>query len=208
MPTRLLRVGLTGGIGTGKSFCLARFAELGARTIDADGLARQAVAPGTTGHRQVIARFGSAIQKADGSLDREALGALVFSDADARRALEAIIHPVVYAAIERWFGGHSKNGHIDVAIADIPLLFETRREGDVDRVVVAFCPPALQKARVMERDGWSEAEADRRIASQIPIEEKAAKADYVIDTSGTFEETSRQVRGVWTKLRDAASQPQ
>ena len=208
MPTRLLRVGLTGGIGTGKSFCLARFAELGAPTIDADGLARQAAAPGTAGYQRIIGRFGSAILKSDGSLDRAALGALVFSDADARRALEAIIHPVVYAAIERWFDGHARTGRVEVAIADIPLLFETGREGDFDRVVVAFCPPALQKARVIERDGSSESEAARRIASQMPIEEKAAKADHVIDTSGTFEETTRQVREVWTKLRDAASQPQ
>ena len=207
MSTRLLRVGLTGGIGTGKSFCLAKFAELGAPTIDADGLARQAVAPGTTGHRQVVARFGSAVLKGDGSLDREALGALVFSDADARRSLEAIIHPVVYAAIERWFSGHAKTGHADVAIADIPLLFETGREGDVDRVVVASCPAAMQKARIMQRDGWSEAEAVRRLASQMPIEEKTARADHVIDTSRTFDETARQVREVWTKLREAASQP-
>lgn len=198
---------LTGGIGTGKSFCLARFAELGAPTIDADGLARQAVAPGTAGYQRIIGRFGAAILKSDGSLDRAALGALVFSDADARRALEAIIHPVVYAAIERWFEGHAKAGHAVVAIADIPLLFETGRESNFDRVVVAFCPPALQKTRVMERDGWPEAEADRRIASQMPIEDKAARADHVIDTSGTFEETTRQVREVWTKLRDAGSQP-
>jgi dephospho-CoA kinase len=200
-------VGLTGGIGTGKSFCLARFAELGAPTIDADGLARQAAAPGTAGYQRIVARFGSSVLKADGSLDRAALGALVFSDADARRALEAIIHPVVYAAIERWFDGQSRTGHVDVAVADIPLLFETQREGDIDCVVVAYCPVALQKARVMARDGWSEIEADQRIASQISIEEKAARADHVIDTSGTFEETTRQVRDVWTKLRDAASQP-
>ena len=206
MPTRLLRVALTGGIGTGKSFCLARFAELGAPTIDADGLARQAVAPGTAGYDRVLARFGAAILKADGSLDRDALGRLVFSDIDARRALEGIVHPVVYAAIERWFEGHSRTGHVDVAIADIPLLFETHREDEFDKVVVASCPVALQKARVMERDGLSGAEADRRIASQMPIEEKAAKADLVIDTSGTFDETARQIREVWRKLRDAASQ--
>ena len=198
---------LTGGIGTGKSFCLAKFAELGAPTIDADGLARQAVAPGTTGYDRVVARFGAAIVKADGSLDREALGALVFSDADARRALEGIIHPVVYAAIERWFDGHCRTGRVEVAIADIPLLFETRREDDFDAVVVAFCPPALQKARVMERDGLTAAEAERRIVSQVPIAEKALKADHVVDTSGTFDETTRQVREIWAKLRDAASQP-
>ena len=198
---------LTGGIGTGKSFCLARFAELGAPTIDADGLARQAVAPGTSGHAQVLARFGAAILTADGSIDRTALGALVFSDPDARRALEGIIHPVVYAAIDRWFDGHARTGHVDVAIADVPLLFETRREGSFDAVVVAFCPPAMQKARVMERDGLSAEAAERRIASQVPIDDKAAKADYVIDTSGTFDDTSRQVREIWAKLRDVASQP-
>jgi dephospho-CoA kinase len=200
-------VALTGGIGTGKSFCLARFAELGAPTIDADALARQAVAPGTAGHDRVISRFGSAVLKADGSLDRNALGALVFSDVDARRALEGIIHPVVYAAIERWFEGHSRTGHVAVAIADIPLLFETRREADFDKVVVAYCPVAVQRARVVERDGLSAAEADRRILSQIPIEEKAAKADYVIDTAGTVEDTTRHVREIWSALRDSASPP-
>jgi dephospho-CoA kinase len=200
-------VALTGGIGTGKSFCLATFAALGVPTIDADGLARQAVAPGTKGYAQVIARFGAAILKADGSLDRTALGALVFSDADARRALESIIHPVVYAAIERWFDGHARIGRVDVAIADVPLLFETTRERNFDAVVVAFCPSALQKIRVMERDGLSSEAAERRIASQLPIEEKAAKADFVIDTSGTFDETRRQVRDIWSKLRDTATRP-
>jgi dephospho-CoA kinase len=193
-------VALTGGIGTGKSYCLARFAELGAPTIDADGLARQAVAPGTSGFERIVARFGTAILKSDGSLDREALGSLVFVDADARRALEAIVHPVVYAAIERWFEGLAKAGRSSAAVADIPLLFETGREHDFDEVIVAYCPAEMQKARVMERDGLSAADADRRISSQLPIDEKARRASHIVDTSGSFENTARQVRELWTLL--------
>jgi len=196
----MLRVALTGGIATGKSYCLAHFAALGAPTIDADFLARQAVAPGTAGFAQVVARFGHAIVRPDGTLDRSALGALVFADADARRALEAIIHPVVYAAIGRWFDGLAKAGRSAAAIADIPLLYETGTEGAFDKVVVAACPASLQRRRLMERSHMSAANADRRIASQFPIDDKARRADYVIDTSGTFENTVRQVREIWEKL--------
>lgn len=207
MPAPLLRVALTGGIGTGKSYCLDRFARLGAPTIDADGLARQAVAPGTSGFEQVVSRFGTTVLRADGSLDRGALGSLVFSDKEARRALEAIIHPVIYRAIERWFEGLARTGHSQVAIADIPLLFETGRQHEFDAVVVASCPIELQKARVIARDGLTSAEADRRLGSQIPVEEKARRADHVIDTSGSFDETDRQVRELWTLLSERASRP-
>jgi dephospho-CoA kinase len=198
-------VALTGGIGTGKTYCLGRFAALGAPTFDADGLARQAVAPGTGGFERLVARFGTAVLNPDGSLDRNALGTLVFADADARRALEGIIHPVVYAAIERWFDGLRRAGHATVAVADIPLLFETGRAQDFDAVVVASCPVELQRQRIIERNGLSPEEADRRIASQLPITEKVRRADYVIDTSGTTESTDRQVDEIWSKLTDAAT---
>ncbi len=203
----MIRVALTGGIGTGKSYCLRKLGELGAPTIDADILARQAVAPGTTGFHQVVARFGTTILTPDGSLDREALGAIVFGDADARRALEAIVHPVVYRAIGRWFEGLARAGHTPVAVADIPLLFETGRERDFDAVVVTSCPVDVQKQRLMARNGMSEEEAGRRIGSQMPLEEKAARADYVIDTSGTFEDTDRRVRDVWTRLNATGLPP-
>lgn len=196
----MLRVALTGGIATGKSYCLARFADLGAPTIDADWLARQAVSPGTAGFSQVVARFGNAIVQLDGTLDRPALGALVFADPDARRALEAIIHPVVYAAIGRWFEGLAKAGRATAAIADIPLLYETGTEGAFDKVVVAACPASLQRRRLMERSHMSAADADRRIGSQFPIDDKVRRADYVIDTSGSFEDSDRQVREIWGKL--------
>lgn len=205
MSKTLLRVALTGGIATGKSYCLARFADAGAPTIDADGLARQAIAPGTTGFTQVVSRFGNSIVKPDGSLDRNALGDLVFADSDARRALEAIIHPVVYATISRWFEGLAKAGRFQAAVADIPLLFETGRERDFDAVVVARCPPAMQRTRLMERNGLSAADADRRIASQLPIDEKARRGDFVIDTSGSFDETDRQVRETWARLTSDGS---
>jgi dephospho-CoA kinase len=200
VPNTLLRVALTGGIATGKSYCLKKFAEAGAPTIDADGLARQAVAPGTAGFQRVIARFGTAVLLPDGSLNRAALGNLVFADADARRALETIVHPVVYAAIERWFDGVGRTGHSKAAIADIPLLFETGHEGDFDAVVVAACPAGIQRTRLMARDGLTTADADRSLASQLPIETKANRADYRIDTSGSFEETDKQVSEIWSQL--------
>jgi dephospho-CoA kinase len=205
VPSRLLRVALTGGIATGKSYCLARFAEAGAPTIDADLLARQAVAPGTAGFDAVRSRFGAAVVTADGALDREALGRIVFSDPDSRRALEAIVHPAVYAAIGRWFEALARGGQHRVAIADIPLLYETRHEGDFDAVVVASCSPDQQTDRLIARSKLSREDAARRIAAQLPVADKARRADYVIDTSGRFEDTDAQVREVWGQLRDRVS---
>lgn len=199
-PTHPLRVALTGGIATGKSYCLARFADAGAPILDADILARHAVAPGTAGFDAVRSRFGAAVVTAEGALDREALGRIVFADPAARRALEAIVHPAVYAAIGRWFDTLARSGQHRVAIADIPLLYETGHEGDFDAVVVASCPADQQIARLMARSGWPREDAARRIAAQWPVAEKARRADYVIDTSGSFEETDAQVRGVWRQL--------
>lgn len=208
MATRLLRVALTGGIATGKSYCLARFVEAGAPTIDADVLARQAVAPGTAGFDAVRSRFGATVMTVDGTLDREALGRVVFSDPDSRRALEAIVHPAVYAAIGRWFDSLAHGGQHRVAIADIPLLYETGHEGDFDAVIVASCSPDRQIARLIARSKLSDEDAARRIAAQLPVADKARRADYVIDTSGSFEETDAQVRDVWDRLqRYAAGAP-
>lgn len=193
---RCLRVALTGGIATGKSHCRERFAALGVPTIDADQLAREAVRPGSPGLAAVAARFGPGILTPSGDLDREGLARVVFADATARGDLEAIIHPKVYAAIEAWLAQHAG---ARVAIADIPLLFETGHELDFDRVIVASCPEAQQLARLAAR-GLSESEAQERLASQLPIADKVARADYVIDTSGTFEETDKQVRDVYTRL--------
>ncbi len=198
----MLRVGLTGGIATGKSYCLDRFARLGAKTIDADVLARDAVAAGSPGLDAVIRRFGHEVVGPDGQLDRAALGRIVFDDAEARRDLEAIVHPVVHAGISRWLASLSDGKTI--AIADIPLLFETDRDRDFDAVIVIACTADRQLARLRER-GLSTDEAHRRIAAQMPLEEKTRRADYVIDTSGTFADTDTQINQVWTTLTARAS---
>ena len=192
-----LRVVLTGGIATGKSYCLGRFSALGAFVVDADELAHQVVEPDTSGFNMVITRFGPEYVRDDGTLDRKKLASLIFADERARRDLEAIIHPAVYVAIEAWFARHRRG----IAIADIPLLYETGRERAFDRVIVAACPPALQLTRLTTRDRLSTDEAQRRIASQMPIDEKKERADFVIETSGSFEETNTQVLDVWDRLR-------
>ena len=194
----MLRVALTGGIATGKSYCLQRFAALGAATIDADALAREAVAPGTRGLRAVVGRFGEGILSADGTLDRLALGRLVFADNRERAALEAIIHPEVYRRIRAWFAGLPTAARL--AIADIPLLFETGQEHEFDAVIVTACEPEEQLRRMVARDNLRESEARERLAAQLPIDEKIKRASYVIHTDRGFAETDAQVRNVYTAL--------
>jgi dephospho-CoA kinase len=194
----MLEIALTGGIATGKSYCLSRFAERGAQTIDADALAREAVAMGSPGLAAVIAAFGSGVLAADGSLDRPALGRIVFGDAKARAALEAIVHPEVYRRIREWFANLPSGTR--VAIADIPLVFETGHNHDFDRVVVAACAPEEQVHRVTARDRLSDAEARSRIAAQWPIDEKVRRASHVIWTDRGFTETDRQVRDLYDRL--------
>jgi dephospho-CoA kinase len=197
----MLRVALTGGIATGKSYCLQRFAALGAATIDADVLARQAVAAGSPGLRAVAERFGPSVLAADGTLDRPALGRIVFADTKARAALEAIIHPDVYRRIREWFS--NLPAATRVAIADIPLVFETGHNHDFDQVIVAACEPEEQVRRVMARDNLSESEARARLAAQWPIAEKAKRASHVVWTDRGFAETDRQAADVYNTLLTA-----
>ena len=198
----ITRVALTGGIATGKSHVRARFESLGIPTVDADMLARDAVAPGTAGLAAVVRRFGTDVCDADGALNRRKVGAIVFHDPDARRDLEKIVHPYVREITERWFASLDPE-RVPVAVADIPLLFEARREDDFDTVIVTACEPATQLRRLMERDRLTEAEARQRIAAQWPLEKKIANADYVIRTDGTFDETDRQVDAVVSRLRSS-----
>jgi dephospho-CoA kinase len=194
----MVRAALTGGIATGKSFCLERFAALGAATIDADVLAREAVAPGSTGLAAIADRFGAGVLRADGSLDRPALGQIVFKDPTARAELEAIVHPEVYRRITQWMANLPYGTRL--AVADIPLLYETGHEHDFESVIVAACEPDEQLRRVMSRDGLSYADARARVASQWPIEEKARRADHVIRTDGSHAETEAQVRTLFSQL--------
>ena len=203
MSPRLLRVALTGGIATGKSYSLTRFAELGVPTVDADVLAHRAVAPGTAGFEAVVTRFGANVLHPHGEIDRAKLGQIVFADERARRDLEAITHPVVYKAIAEWFANIEAGATVPLAIADIPLLYETGYERDFNRVIVAACPPAVQLARLIARNRLTEEEGRLRIASQMPIEEKMRRADYVIDTSGRKADTDIRVRDVWHALTSA-----
>lgn len=192
------RVALTGGIATGKSTALRRFRHHGIPVIDADRLAREVVRAGQPAAAAIRRRFGDAVFDADGTLDRKALAARVFADARERQALEAIIHPAVYEAIDRWFA--ELPGDVPAAIADIPLLYETGRQGDFDLVIVTTCTPSLQIARLMERDGLTEGEARRRLEAQWPSEEKARRADRVIRTDGSIGETEEQVDRIAREL--------
>jgi dephospho-CoA kinase len=190
---------LTGGIATGKTYVRSRFEALGVPTIDADLLSREVIAPGTPGLEAVLREFGRDVLDACGMLDRKRLGAVVFADPSRRRALEAIVHPAVRQATDAWFA--ALDPAILFAIADIPLLYETGRDKDFDAVIVTACDPEEQVRRIVARDGLTEAEAQQRIAAQLPIAQKVARADYVIRTDGSFEETDRQVGEVYGLLQ-------
>lgn len=199
----MLRVALTGGIGTGKSSVLARWRERGVPVVEADRLAHDVIAPGTPGAAAVRDRFGPGVIAPDGAVDRGRLGALVFADAGARRDLEAIVHPAVRAGIDRWMDQAARTG-APVAVAEIPLLFEAGREGEFDRVVVTVCDPDEQVRRVVAR-GSSPEDARRRISAQLSLDVKASRADYVIRTSGTLSETAARADEVYARLVADAS---
>lgn len=191
------RIALTGGIATGKSHVRARFESLGVPTIDADALAREAVAPGSSGLSTIVHVFGPDMVDAAGALDRRKMAARVFFDPGARRALEHIVHPVVQDAMRRWFD--SLSAATPLAIADIPLLYETGRDREFDAVIVTACLPEEQMRR-MEARGLSEREVKARLEAQLPIADKVKRADYVIDTNGSIADTDRQVESLWKQL--------
>lgn len=196
-------IALTGGIASGKSTIGRRLAELGAVRIDADELAREAVAPGSPGLTRVVQRFGSDMIGANGELDRAALGAVVFSDPAALAELNAIVHPEVRRiAADRIAAAEAANPDA-VVVYEIPLLVETgsARDGDWDLVLVADAPAEQRIARMVELRGMSAAEARARIAHQASDSERLAVADAVIDTSRSEAETLAQVDALWAELR-------
>jgi len=195
------RIGLTGGIATGKSHVRARFEKLGIPTIDSDVLAREALAPRSAGLVAVAERFGQQILKGDGSLDRDGLAKIVFADPQARKDLEAIVHPYVQRRTDEWFAGLDTSRY-RYAIADIPLLYEVGRDKDFDEVVVVACNPETQLKRLLER-GMTELEARQRLSAQMPVEDKIARADHVIRTDGSYDETERQVQELHARLIEA-----
>jgi dephospho-CoA kinase len=205
MAARLmLKVALTGGIGTGKSVVRARFEARGVLAIDADAVVHEALGAGTAVTARVAECFGPAILTADGAVNRPKLASLVFADEEARRALEALVHPHVFAVILDWFAGLAERGTTGWALADIPLLFETRRERWFDKVIVAACDPDEQVRRVMARDGSQEADVRARLNAQWPIGDKVARADFVVWTDRGFDETDRQVAAIYRALMPGA----
>jgi dephospho-CoA kinase len=195
----MLKVALTGGIATGKSYVLEQFRRRGVPYLDADSLAHGVTAAGTEATAAIAARFGADILAEDGSVDRAKLGSMVFADAAARQDLEALIHPAVYRAITAGLRAFELL-ESPLAVVDIPLLYESGHAEDFDRVIVTACPPEMQRARLLER-GLTDAEARQRLAAQWPTEDKARRATFVIRTDGTFEETDRQVDKIVAKLK-------
>ena len=195
----MLKVALTGGAATGKSYVLDQFRRAGVPTLVADELAHGVTAAGTEATAAIAARFGADVIAADGSVNRDILGPIVFADTAARRELEAIVHPAVYRAIAAFLRAFDKSGDA-VAVVEIPLLFESGHAKDFDRVIVTACSVDTQMARLMAR-GVSEERAKQILAAQKPTAEKAAKADYVIRTDGTLAETDGQVRDILQQLR-------
>lgn len=186
------RIGLTGGIASGKSTVSSWLREAGIPVLDSNALARQAVAPGSPGLAEVLAQFGPQLLLPDGMLNREALGTLVFRDAEARARLNAIVHPRVRALTEQALQKLEAAGETRVVL-DIPLLYEVRDPAEFERVVVVYVDATTQLERLMRRNALSAAEAQARIQSQLSLEVKKARADVVIDNRGSFEETRRQV---------------
>ena len=194
----MLRVGLTGGIGSGKSTVSRLLSERGAVIVDADVAARKVVEPGGPAYQAVVDRFGPGILAPDGVIDRPALAAIVFSDPAARADLEGITHPAVGVLINEQLAAEAANDH--VVILDVPLLVESGRTGTAG-VIVVDCPPETAIRRLVEQREMDEADARRRVAAQVSREERLAHADLVIDNSGSPEALERQVDAAWAWIQ-------
>jgi dephospho-CoA kinase len=194
----MLLVGLTGGIGTGKSTVARMLEKRGAVVFDADVLARQAVAPGTSGFDQVLERFGPNVLAPGGGLDREALASIVFSDPAARRDLEGIVHPEVRRMFAE--GCEEYRDSDRVVVFSAPLLVETGMHTAFDLLIVVSAPVATQIERLMRGRGMAERNVQARIAAQLPLEAKAEVADILVDNEGTLEDLERRVELVWRDL--------
>jgi dephospho-CoA kinase len=193
-------IGLTGGIASGKSTVSNILRELGAFIIDADAIAREVVAPGSPVLQKIVERFGPKVIQADGTLYRQRLGEIIFSDAEARKDLNRIIHPAIRKEMMVRRDVAIVNGE-DLIVLDIPLLFESELEYMIDKVLVVYVPYAIQLERLMQRDGIDEALAIKKISSQIPLEEKKELGNAYIDNSKSVEETRAQLTKLIVKWR-------
>jgi dephospho-CoA kinase len=193
-------VGLTGGIASGKSTFAEALRARGVPVVDADALARAAVAPGAAALAEIARAFGPGVLLPDGGLDRRRMAALVFADPEARRRLEAITHPAVRRAMAEETARLAAAGH-DLAFYDTPLLFEVGLDRTLDSVVVVWAPPEVQRARLAARDGLGPAEAEARLAAQLPIDDKAGRADFVVENVGAVAELGAKADRLLADLR-------
>jgi dephospho-CoA kinase len=200
----MLRVGLTGGVACGKSTVAKMFADLGATIVDADTIAHELYRPGHEVFQELVRHFGPEILKPDGELDRAKLATLVF-DGGRVEELNKIVHPAVIRQQDQWMRALGEKDPYAVAIVEAALILEAGVKDRFDRIMVVTCKPAQKVARFAQRTGTSEnaarADVDRRTKAQMPDEEKARRADFVIDNSGTIEETRHQVQRIYSELK-------
>ncbi|ANY68298.1 dephospho-CoA kinase [Paenibacillus sp. BIHB 4019] len=192
-----MRIGLTGGIATGKSTVAHLLVELGALLVDADQVAREVVLPGEPALAAVASAFGQAVLHKDGTLDRAALGQIVFNNKEQLGQLEAILHPAIRSTMQQRMADYERQHPGKLVVADIPLLYETEQEHLYEGVLVVYVPEHIQLERLMARNNVDEQEARRRMGLQLSMEEKKRRANWVIDNSGTLAQTREQVQAFW-----------
>ena len=198
-------LGLTGGIGSGKSMVAQMFAQLGAAVVDADQLARDVVEPGQPALQEIAASFGPEVLLPDGRLDRPRLAGIIFADPAERAKLDAITHPRIRARMDEEI--EARRSGPGVLLVDIPLLYENDRVNTVEKVIVVWVDPPTQLRRLSQRGGLSAEAARQRISAQMPLDAKRARADHVIDNSGRLEDTRRQVEAIYRRYAPAATSP-
>jgi dephospho-CoA kinase len=201
-PHPILKVGLTGGIASGKSTVAGFLRELGAFIVDADQVARQVMARGAEAHNEVVEHFGRGVLDDDGEIDRSKLAEIVFNDTEARSALNDMVHPRIREEAARRFERCAHEGASRLAVYDAALLVETGVYRDMDKLIVVSCRTGIQVERLILRGGMGAEQAEARIAAQASMEEKLAAADYVIETDGSLDETRRQTEWVYAGLLD------
>ncbi|MGQ0541748.1 MAG: dephospho-CoA kinase [Blastocatellia bacterium] len=197
----MLKAGLTGSIAVGKTFVCEIFRELGCFVLDADNVARDVVKPGTPGLKRVVEEFGEEILKTGGGLDRAKMGAIVFADEEKRKLLNSIVHPLVFEAQNKWLAEREREDPAGVAIVDAALMIESGGYRRFDKLIVVWCEPAIQLQRLIMRDGLDETAAKRRIEAQMPQDDKKKFADFLIDTSKSYDDTRSRTLAVFEQLR-------